>query len=200
LAVHLHKIITNDPLRTGVKESSTDSFVDTLLREFSFALYPLSLSLQDEFCFNVGQVRVTARPEFTVEKNFAVLLFDEDKHLHEKVGPNNEYGECQMAAEAIACAYRNFSDPGTPRYGQDQTIYAIRAIGPRFTFYRSRVSASYLHSLSDGFPPEIETVRVLRYPRSDNRGTLLGYDYTDPSERQIITQALADLQLQLFYA
>lgn len=190
LAVHLHKVILNDPLRTGVK----DSFVDTLLRELSFGLYPLNMNLQDRFSFKVGDARISAKPEFSVEKDFSVVFFDEDKHFH-GIGPNNEYGECQIAAEIIGCAYRNFSEPDDPRFEQDQIIHAVRTIGTRFTFYKSTVPSSYLHSLSNGFPPESEKLLVLRFPnKQENR---LGYDFADPIKRPLILQLLVDLRAYL---
>jgi len=194
LAVHLYEVILNDPLRTGIQESLTDSFVDTLLRDLRFGKYPLTMKLQTKYTFEVGSIRVSARPEFSIEKDCTVLFFDEDKHIHGKIRPSNEYGECQMAGEAIACAYRNFADITSSRREQDQIIYATRVIGTRFTFYKAFISATYLLSLAEGLPPSSEVVEILRFPRSDSKEYIFGYDYADNNQRPIILEMLTNLK------
>jgi len=191
-ALYLYQVIVNDVLRTGVRESRTDSFVDMLLRELGFGRYPFMINLQSDYMFEVGDKTISAKPEFTVEKDFAVLFLDEDKHVHGKIGPANEYGECQIAAELLACAYHNFTDTTGPRIGMDQTIYATRVVGTRFTFYKAFVRASYLFSLSEGLPPDSESMDIVRFPSDiDFR---LGYDFAINSLRPIILDALVRLR------
>ena len=161
----------------------------------SFGTYPLTMNLQESFFFDIGNTRVSATPEFSIEKDFSVLFFDEDKHFHGRIGPSNEYGECQIAAEALACAYRNFSDVDNVLFEQDQVIYATRVIGTRFTFYKAFISAQYLRSIANG-PPQSERVTILRFP-SNAKSTRLGLDFADPSIRPTILSMLSNLYTSL---
>jgi len=125
-----------------------------------FNRYPFLLNLQPDYSFEVFGNKVTAKLEFSIEKNKSILCFftllskiievDEDKHLH-SITSTTEYGEAQIAAEILA--FTNYDKPDSPSREEDQTIFAIRVIGTRFTFYKAFVSKEYCNSLRDGFPP-----------------------------------------------
>lgn len=188
LALYLNKVIQNDPLKVGVRENLTDAFVNFILTDMRFNRFPFLLNIQPDYSFEVFGTKVTAKPEFSVEKNKVVLCFDEDKHLH-GIGSSTEYGESQMAAEMLACAFTNFDRPDSPFRGQDQVLFAIRVIGARFTFYRCSVTKEYCESLRDGFPTD--SMSIFRYPPRD---IFLGFDYADPDHRPQILSLLLRLR------
>jgi hypothetical protein len=189
LALYLHKVLQNDPLTTGVR---TDSFVNYLLMELRFNKYPFLLNLQPDYSFQVYSTRITAKVEFSIEKNNGILCFDEDKHLH-SISSTTEYGESQIGAEILACAFTNYDKPDSPTRGRDQTIFAMRVIGSRFTLYKAFVSKDYIQSLNEGFPPEDQNVNVMRFPPNAN-DTSYGYDYANENHRPLILDLLVRLR------
>lgn len=196
LASYMNQVLINDPLTTGVRETLTDSFVNYLLTKLEFNEEPFLMNLQSDYCFTVNRTTVNAKIEFTIEKDKGILCFDEDKHFHGHAMTHAyEYGESQMAAEILACAYTNFDRSSSPMRGQDQTIFAIRVIGSRFTFYKAFISADYCESLIYGFPPDSKRVTVLRYPSNENH--FYGYDYADENLRQSIIHLLLRLREQI---
>ena len=182
LALYLHKVLTTDV--------RTDSFVNYLLMELRFNKYPFLLNLQPDYSFQVYSTRVTAKVEFSIEKNNSILCFDEGKHLH-SISSTTEYGESQISAEILACAFTNYDKPDSPR--RDQTIFAMRVIGSRFTLYKAFVSKHYIQSLNEGFPPEDQNVKVMRFPPNAN-DTSYGYDYADENHRPFILDLLVRLR------
>jgi hypothetical protein len=193
LALYLYKVIQNDPLTTGVRESLTDSFVNFILTDLRFNRYPFLLNLQPDYSFEVFGNKVTAKLEFSIEKNKGILCFDEDKHLH-GISSTTEYGEAQIAAEILACAFTNFDKADSPTREQDQTIFAIRVIGTRFTFYKAFVGSEYCKSLGDGFPPDSHTITVYRFPPNDDKETFYGYNYANENHRPIVLRLLIQLR------
>ncbi|ORX42517.1 hypothetical protein DM01DRAFT_1341041, partial [Hesseltinella vesiculosa] len=194
---YLRQAVQNDPLTKGMREHFVDSFVNYLLYELKFHKHPFIMNIQPDYYFRVENHEVTAKVEFSIEKQEAikdevkrlVLCFDEDKHLH-NLSSNNNYGECQIAAEILACAYTNYDRADSLTQGQDQTIFAVHVIGFRFTLYKAHVTKEYMRSLSEGFPSE--TLRVLRYPSDEVHR--YGYDYTDAKERVLVLQMLLNLR------
>lgn len=185
--MYLHKVLQNDPLTTGVR---TDSFVNYLLMELRFNKYPFLLNLQPDYSFQVYSTRVTAKVEFSIEKNNSILCFDEDKHLH---SISSTTRESQIGAEILACAFTNYDKPDSPIRGKDQTIFAMRVIGSRFTLYKAFVSKDYIQSLNEGFPPEDQNVNVMRFPPNAN-DTSYGYDYANENHRPLILDLLVRLR------
>ncbi|RHZ74353.1 hypothetical protein Glove_225g74 [Diversispora epigaea] len=193
LAQYLNEVIINDSLTTGVRETFTDNFVCFLLTELKFNRYPLLLKLQPDYRFSVRDKEVTAKTEFSIEKNKGVLFMDEDKHLN-SLKPYTEYGECQISAEILACALTNFNSVDSPTARESQTIYATRVIGTRFTFYKTFLSSEYCKSLSKGFPPDNLTVTISRFPSNDEKITHYGYDYANKDHRYLILDLLSRLK------
>lgn len=72
------------------------------------------------------------------------MIFDKDKHLH-NVSNFDGWGEWQIAGELLASTYVNHRE--LERY-KVQSLFAIRVIGTRFTFYRSmNISVVFLRGL-----------------------------------------------------
>lgn len=190
LALYLHKVLQNDPYTTGIRESLTDSFVNYLLVRLSFNEYPFLLNLQSDYSFCVYSTKVTAKVDFSVEKGNNILCFDEDKHLH-GVSLATEYGESQISAEMLACAYTNHNKADSPTREQDQMIFAMRVIGSRFTLYKSFVNKDYIQSLVEGFP--LENMDIIRFPPNTGN-TRHGYDFADEQQRPLVLDLLVRLR------
>jgi hypothetical protein len=159
------------------------------------------LKLQPDYYFEIGRpsIRIGAKVEFSIEKDRAVVCFetlrsnvDEDKHFH-GINTISEFGEAQMAAEMLACAYSNYNDAESKSQGCDQIIFAMRVIGTRFTFYKGDISEHYIQHLVLGFPPANVRVTIYRYPaKSETRP--FGYDYADEKDRPLILELLVRLR------
>jgi len=190
LALYLHKVLQNDPYTTGVRENLTDSFVNYLLGEIRFNKYPFLLNLQSDYSFYICSTKVTAKIDFSVEKDNNILCFDEDKHLH-GVSLATEYGESQISAEMLACAYTNHDKADSSTREQDQMIFAMRVIGSRFTLYKSFINKDYIQSLVEGFPQE--DMNIIRFPPNTGN-TRHGYDFADEQQRPLVLDLLVRLR------
>jgi hypothetical protein len=189
---YLKEVVENDPLKFGVNESLVNNFINYLLCKLEFNENPLSLKLEEKYKFNIKNKIVTAKIEFTVSKNNSIVCLDEDKHIT-GVSKSTEFGECQIAAEILACAYTNYQSAKSITKGKDQTIYAIRIIGFRFTFYKAIINKKYIEELDYGFPDSSFT--IFKFPSESNRE--YGYDYTDVNDRYIIIELLLRLRENL---
>lgn len=178
----IQRVVQNEDVKIGTKESLTDTFVDFLLRKLGFESYPLRLNIKPIYVTRIGRRTVTSECDFSVERNKSVLMIEEDKHL-KNTYRSERFGEFQIAGELLAAASENYqNDP------KDQIIYGMRAIGTRFTFYKAFFSERYLYSLPDGIPNEVAT--IYRY----SKGTERGYDYAEPQHRQDILAMLSSLK------
>ncbi|RHZ47963.1 hypothetical protein Glove_564g43 [Diversispora epigaea] len=193
LAIYLNEVLFNDRLTQDIQETHTNTFVDYLFRELRFDKYPLSMKLQLDFSFRISEHEVFVKIEFSVIKNKVTLCIDEDKHIH-TLNRSTKYGESQISAEIFACAYTNFENFYSSTFGKDQTVYAIRVIGTRFTFYKVFLSSEYFKSLDKGFSPNDLTVTIYRFPPNDNEITPFGYDYADKDHRRLILNLLFSLK------
>lgn len=194
-ALLLNKVISHDPLKISVRESFTSNFVNFLLNKLEFGNYPLIFNMQPKYSFEVEGNKISGKPEFSVEKEdqVRVVFMDESRHLS-NLKLATEFSECQIAAEIIASAYTNYAFPLSATMLQDQTIYAVRVIGTRFTFYKCLVLKDYMDSLTEGTLSDSNIVTIYRYPPSDDRETLFGYDYSNQNHRETILKTLAGLR------
>ncbi|RCH78087.1 hypothetical protein CU098_004708, partial [Rhizopus stolonifer] len=176
IALYLNDVIVNDPLTTGIRETLTDDFVNYLLTELKFNKYPFSLKLQHDYSFKIFGEKVTAKIEFSIEKNVGVVCFSEDKHLN-GIDSSSEYGESQIAAEILACAYNNYNKADSPT--------------------RAFVTSNYIESLNYGFPQEDNDITILRFPPKSQKQYYMGYDYANENERPIIIELLLRVREQI---
>ncbi|CAG8764344.1 24951_t:CDS:2, partial [Gigaspora rosea] len=146
LARYVSNVLMKELGSAGKREKVTDSFVNFLLSVLKFNEYPFSLELKADCYFNVHNKKVISKTDFS--GNLFVII-DEDKHLH-SANKSNWWGECQIAGEVLASAYINHQEI-SGRY-HIQSLFAIRVIGTRFTFYRAEIESNYLDSLWEGFP------------------------------------------------
>ncbi|RHZ84394.1 hypothetical protein Glove_82g5 [Diversispora epigaea] len=192
LAKYLNDVIINDRLATGTRETFTDTFVNYLFKKLEFDEEPLLMRLQPDFSFTVSEKDISAKVEFSIVKEKVILCIDEDKHIR-SLRAKTEYGESQISAEILACAFTNFNNADSLTFRMDQTIYAMRVIGTRFTFYKAFLSSDYFESLKHGFPPENLTTTIFRFPPND-KATFYGYNYADKDHRCLILDLLFRLK------
>ncbi|RHZ52877.1 hypothetical protein Glove_456g5 [Diversispora epigaea] len=197
LALYLNKVVINNSLTTGIQETLTDAFVNYLFKKLNFDEYPLLMISQSDFNFKVFKKKITAKVKFSIEKNNTILYINENKYIHFLDGAS-EYGESQISAEILACAFINFNKVDSPIFKKNQTIYATRIIGTRFSFYKVFLSSDYYKSLYKGFPPNNLTVTIFRFPPNNHETTLFGYDYADKDQRRLILDLLYRLKEYLF--
>lgn len=195
LALLLNKVISHDPLKISIRESFTNNFVNYLLNRMEFSKYPLILNTQPKYSFEVEGNKVSGKPEFSIEKEdqIRVIVIDESRHLN-NIKLATEFSECQIGAEIVASAYTNYAYPLSAKMLQDQLIYAVRVIGTRFTFYKSLVFKTYMDALTEGTLGDAHVVTIYRFPPSDDKETLFGFDYSNQSHREIILKMLTQLK------
>ncbi|RHZ71440.1 hypothetical protein Glove_258g45 [Diversispora epigaea] len=171
LAIYFNEVLFNDQLTEDIQETLMNTFVDYFFRTLRFDEYPLSMKLQPNFRFRIFKYEVSAKVEFSVVKNKVTLCINEDKYIHtihvvktnlaliqllkfqfliafDSI--NTKYGESQISAEILACAFTNFNSTYSSTYGKNQMIYATRVIGTRFTFYKAFLNSKYFKSLGKG--------------------------------------------------
>lgn len=196
MAVLLYKVLADEIIHTEMKLESTELFVCKLLSDLGFDKDPFSMKRQSECSFNVHTTRVSATPDLIIERDSAALFLILNSQTREEMRLDNEFGECRIAAELIACAYGNFSRADSPRCGKEQIIYAMRVLGSRFMFYKASFSLEYLQSLGEG-PPTNKSVEVLQFPHGNNPDIVLGFDYMKPYHRSQILNLMSRLRNKL---
>ncbi|KAF0520285.1 hypothetical protein F8M41_016414 [Gigaspora margarita] len=196
LAVYLNNVILNEQLSEVARETFTDSLICYLLTELRLNKRPFTLILQPDFSFSVFDKNVFAKVKFGIQKENTMIFIDEDKHIR-NLKPSTEYGESQITAEILACAFTNFNNADSPTKGKSQMLYAMRVIGMRFAFYKAFLSRDYLRSLRKGFPPHNLSVTISRFPSNDIEEMLHGHDYADMNQRFLIVDLLYRLKESL---
>jgi hypothetical protein len=174
----LQRVILNEKVALGTRESLTDTFVDFILRAFSFDKYPLRLNMRPLYTFQVGQKKITSECDFSIENGKNILIVEDDKHLTNTF-KSDEFGEFQIAGEFLAAASTNYQDNPC-----DQLIYGVRVIGTRFTFYKARFPKEYLYSLNE-IIPDIKSI-IYRNGK--------GYNFTSWEDRKYILNMLSYLK------
>uniref|UniRef100_U9T8H1 Uncharacterized protein n=1 Tax=Rhizophagus irregularis (strain DAOM 181602 / DAOM 197198 / MUCL 43194) TaxID=747089 RepID=U9T8H1_RHIID len=104
----LHDVIEIPPAATGTSDSMTDTLINDLL------------------------VRVVNFDNWPFKS-----FLKQDKHF-KHIYSLNGFGECQLAAEILACGYENMLEDYV-----DQEIFTLRVIFTYVTFYRAEIPASY---------------------------------------------------------
>jgi hypothetical protein len=192
VAEYVSEVLIKEMASAGKREKITDAFVNYLLGALEFNEYPLSLQLKSDCFFKVHNKTVTSEFDFAIYKRRMFAIIDEDKHIN-NVEHSTSWGEYQIAGEILAAAYSNHNKI-TADYIY-QTLYAIRVIGTRFTFYKATISSSYIESLSEGFP--CASMHVYRYPLWDGKRGLDNIpclDYSIPDQRLQILKIMTSIK------
>ena len=181
-ALLLDQVALNEVVVRGTDESKTDTFVDYVLREVGLGNFPLAIRLKPIYAFDIRHKTITSEYDFSIQNREKLLMVEEDKHIR-NTGPASSWGEYQLAGEIIAGAYDNYR-----KCAVEGDIFAIRAIGPRFTFYHTIIPATYITSLSVGLPEE--SIMIQRYPPQADTTIPPGFNYTNSNERRLIIDML----------
>ncbi|RHZ66584.1 hypothetical protein Glove_306g44 [Diversispora epigaea] len=186
LARYISNVLIKERADAEKRERVTDSFVNFLLGLLRFNSYPFSLELKVDSYFQVYNKVVTSEIDFSIWKERLYVIIDEDKHIH-NVKKYTWWGEYQIAGELLASAFVNHEKiRGGYSY---QSLFALRVIGTRFTFYRAKIDSGYLNSLSEGFP--INKMYIFRYPVWDQSVDYIPcLDYTDPGQRRQVIEIM----------
>ncbi|RHZ79605.1 hypothetical protein Glove_143g34 [Diversispora epigaea] len=178
-------VVANEGQVEGTREAKTDSLVDNLLRVANMDTDPLAIEFHP-LCriFLFDKPYISAEPEFVVSKRRKVLVVIEDKHI-KNIRRMTDYGEAQLSAEIIACGNENTIDEVS-----DQTIFAMRVISMRVTFYKAVILKEYWTELCRGYPKK-QSVEIMRWPIDNCKQT--GLDLADPNEREEIFESLVKI-------
>jgi hypothetical protein len=186
----------NEDVKLGTQESNTDSFVNYVLGKLELNEHPCSLRLMQQYKFDFSGQSISSTPEFTVEFHGRVVLVDEDKHFN-NAKPSLQWGEYQIAGEMVAVASSNRHKQLMDRTWVDGpvgTIYTVRVIGSRFTFYKCDFSKEYLDMLGEDEPLEERAV-IWRCPNNNTDNAAYSYwDYFIPDDRKKIIKALYQIK------
>ncbi|CAG8805117.1 25247_t:CDS:2 [Dentiscutata erythropus] len=175
LASYISNVLIKEHASAGKRERVTDSFVNYLLGVLEFNVHPLSLELKADCYFKV----------YNKKKDKLFVIVDEDKHLN-NISKATWWGEYQIAGELLASAFVNHEKiRGIYRA---QSLFAIRVIGTRFTFYRAEIESNYITSLHEGFPTN--KMYIYSYPVDQIIDEVPCFDYTDPGQRRMILDIL----------
>lgn len=183
----IHYILENETVVRGTEESRTNSFVIRLLDKLQFSEYPFMLQLQHLVMFSIYTKEISSKPDFCIIKNKLVALIDGDKHIR-NVGPP-AWGEYQFAGELIASAYSNYQI-NSNKY--NSTLYGVRVIGLKFTFYKANITSDYLDSLGNGLPDL--SVTIERCPQKSNNKDFPSLDYGNADDRRQIIDILVRIR------
>ncbi len=192
IAEYVSNVLIKELADAGKREKITDAFVNYLLGALKFNVYPLSLQLKSDCSFKVHNKVVTSESDFAVYKKRMFAIIDEDKHIH-NVEHSTGWGEYQIAGEILAAAYTNHNN--VSRRYEHQTLYAIRVIGTRFTFYKASIAYKYIESLSEGFP--CDHMHMYRYPHWDDGPGISNIpclDYSNPVDRLKILEIMTSIR------
>ncbi|CAG8599142.1 11351_t:CDS:2 [Paraglomus occultum] len=182
---NLHRVVMNAGVDIGTDESKTDSLVNHMLTRFAeFDGEPFGLRVKEYYRLVVSDKRVSAKPEFVIDKKEVAMIVVEDKHLKNVIAP--DFGEAQMLAEILACGYENVRLSIT-----DQTILAVRVISSYVTFYKAEIPVAYWRELRRGLPQK-QSITILRWPGRNDPNA--GLDLAEPIGRRSVLTALIKIR------
>eukprot|EP00026_Physarum_polycephalum_P010249 Phypoly_transcript_10405.p1 GENE.Phypoly_transcript_10405~~Phypoly_transcript_10405.p1 ORF type:complete len:350 (+),score=26.02 Phypoly_transcript_10405:251-1300(+) len=167
-----------------VTEAPTDDLVLFLLR----ACNPSTILVPEgkKSCFNtqVGECSFISIPDATVAVRLdpymgpsLVVVEDRRKRMDELL----KSPDYQLAGEMASAAVRNWNINRLP-----QTVFAIRAIGTRITYYRADFPRHYLQSVIAGTP--VDDITIFRCGGSDCNSGDYGYSALEKQERDLLLQ------------
>ena len=108
---------------------------------------------------------------------------------NKKIYPLNSFGECQIAAEILACRYENIIEDSV-----HQEVFAFRVISIYVTFYQAEIPISYWKELIIG-PPKKQSVVIKRWLKENGKKT--GLNITESEERKMVITDLIKIRQHL---
>ncbi|PKY38106.1 hypothetical protein RhiirA4_451047 [Rhizophagus irregularis] len=194
----LYRAVEYSDLKIGMRETTTDSLVDDLLRIVDLNDWPLVIRNHPSFNIYIKNNAYVTIPKFTVMNEDKDIALIQSMHL-QNVGPPSNFGEVQIAAKILACACQNIRSLDYDVHIQkdqedqyiDQTIFAIRVISTYVTFYKAEIPSKYLEKLDEGLPQE-QKIEILRWP--NRNGAKTGYNLAQPNGRQNVLISLVKIR------
>jgi hypothetical protein len=179
----------------SITEVIVDGFMNSLLHILCFDDYPCSLYPQYDYMAKIGpdSRSVKARPDFSVlSGSNKIMLVIEDKTVTSATYANN-WKEDQVLGELFAAVHYVVAKSRVTTY--PVTVYAVRVIGTKFTFYKADATLEYIReSARLGLSIDNEMV-VQRYPPvGDDPSRLIAYDICNKDDRVCILQCLCSIR------
>jgi len=180
----------------SITEVIVDGFMETLLNILCFDDYPCFLYPQYDYSAKIGpdSRSVKAKPDFSVlSESNKIMLVIEDKVVTSATYSNN-WKEDQVMGELFAAVhYVVTKSKRTITY--PITVYAVRVVGTKFTFYRANATLEYIkESAKLGLSIENEMVVQRCPPVEDNPSRLTAYDICDSDDRMRILECLCSVR------
>ena len=180
----------------SITEVIVDGFMQSLLNILYFDDYPCSLYPQYDYAANIGpdNHKIKAKPDFSVfSDEDKIMLVIEDKTVTSATFSNN-WKEDQVMGELFATVHFIVSKAKT-ELTYPITVYAVRVIGTKFTFYKAQAELEYIiESAMHGVSFNKEMV-VQRCPRVElDPSKLTAYDICKFDDRMRILECLCSIR------
>ena len=209
IGVNLKTVSYNDNIKTFIKkirkvflseqESMAEVFVDgymqTLLQLLCFDSYPCSFYPQYEYRVSLGQKNkpFRAKPDFSIFlEEDKIMLVVEDKNVSSATLPNN-WKEDQVMGELFAAVHYIVSK-AKEELTYPITVYAVRVIGTKFTFYKAQAGLEYIIESAREHLSGKEVMVVQRHPPVAKNPRLTAYDICKFDDRMRILECLCSIR------
>lgn len=179
------------------KEDKIDSFMLSLLTYLQFDLDPLLIHPQYAYTIKfTNNHHISSIVEYMItrkhENGYHIILFIEDKH-NDNVSELRNWEEPQIAGEIFGSAHHNGSlyRRGIKKY--PFTLYAVRVIGTKFTFYKSTITRGYLEECQTGYLPKKNKMIIKRFPQNSDP-YVNAWDFCEENDRICILKMLKSIE------
>lgn len=180
----------------SISEVRVDGFMSSLLSILCFDNYPCFLYPQYNFTAKIGpdSRAIGAKPDFSVlSESDRLMLVTEHKFLRSAVYSNN-WKEDQVLGELFAAVHHIVTN-SRAKVMYPVTVYAVRIIGTKFTFYKAVAALEYIkESAKLGMSIDNEMVVQRCPPVDDNPSRLTAYDICNKDDRMCILQCLCSIR------
>jgi len=180
----------------SITEVIVDGFMESLLHILCFDDYPCFLYPQYDYLAKIGpnSRSVKSKPDFSVlSEGDKIMLVIEDKTVTSATYANNWKEDQVLGALFAAVHYVVTKSKSALTY--PVTVYAVRVIGTKFTFYRANATLEYIkESAQLGVSIDNEMV-VQRYPPvEDDPSRLTAYNICNLEDRMRILECLCSIR------
>ena len=180
----------------SISEAVVDGFMKTVLNILCFDDFPCFLYPQYKYSAKVGpdSRAIRAKPDFSVlSESDKIMLVIEAKIVTSAVYSNN-WEEHQVLGELFAAVHHVVTN-SRAKVTYPVTVYAVRVIGTKFTFYRAAATLEYIkESAKLGMSIDNEMVVQRCPPVDDDPSHLTAYDICDKNDRLCILQCLCSIR------
>ncbi len=180
----------------SITEVIVDGYMESMLHILGFDDYPCFMYPQYDYLAKIGpnNRRVKAKPDFSVlsDEN-KIMLVIEDKTVTSATYANN-WKEDQVMGELFAAVHYVVTKSVTP-VAYPVTVYAVRVIGTKFTFYRAEATLEYIkESARLGLSIDNEMTVKRCPPVKDDPSGLTAYNICDMEDRMKILHHLCSIR------